>query len=413
MAPGHASPSIGESVRSRQVLSSQRLVEEDKTIQELSLFGGPLQWLGCRLGLVRGTNTIRLGVALGWFSWGVAILLAVLQGHGSEMFSLTVIGGYVRFLVAVPLFFLCETTVFPQMAEFARYIVRSGLVSGASLPALASDIGRVSRMANSWLAEGLFLLAAYMIPILAKVAPLPGSTGSLVSMLHFAGGGHTWINSWYLGFCLPLFRFLMLRWLWRLSLWWYFLWRVQKLELRLIPTHSDAAAGLGYLELVHENFAPLAFAISALFSAQFAEDIFAGTMAFETLYSVIPMVILLILALIIGPLFIFSRKLWICRWTGLSAHMGMVSRYVNAFDSKWIQDPDKSGESQLGSPDVGGLASLSTSLAVVRGMQPIPAGLRLVKRIAACVILPLLPLLLLKYPEDQLAARLLKALIGI
>ena len=33
---------------------------------DFSVIGGPLYWLGCRLGLVRrGTSTIALGVALG------------------------------------------------------------------------------------------------------------------------------------------------------------------------------------------------------------------------------------------------------------------------------------------------------------------------------------------------------------
>ena len=131
-------------------------ISEDATIQELSLLGGPLQWLGCRLGLVRGgTNTLRLGVALGLSAWGVLILLVLLVGSVPRLFSLAAIGVHVRFLLVIPLFFLCETWVTPLMTEFAHYIVRSGLVRGAALPALASTIRRVGRLKDSWLAEGL------------------------------------------------------------------------------------------------------------------------------------------------------------------------------------------------------------------------------------------------------------------
>jgi hypothetical protein len=390
---------------STQLAGTQDLVQ-DETIQELSLLGGPLHLLGCRLGLVReGTNTVGLGLALGLLPWTVLILLALLQGYRAEILSLAIIAVHVRFLVAVPMFFLCETCVVPQMAEFARYIVHSGLVPANSLPALASDIRRVRLMSDSWLAEFLLLVAAYMMPMLETVAPLTGRTGSWVSVLQSAGGELSWMAAWYLGFCLPLFRFLIIRWLWRLGLWWYFLWRVQKLELRLVPTHSDNAAGLGYLELVHDNFSLLAFAFSALFSAQFAEEIATGGMAFEALYAYVPIIVILMLALAIGPLFIFYPKLWICRWTGLSTYMGMASRYVNAFDRKWIQT-DRSGESQLGSADVQTLADLSTCLNVVRGMRPIPAGRRLATDITVCVLLAMLPLLLLKFPVSQLAEQL-------
>jgi hypothetical protein len=354
-----------------------------------------------------------MGVALGLLSWGFLSLLRLLEGSGSKLFSLAVIGVPVRFLVAIPLFFLCESSAVPQMAEFTRYIVRSGLVPEASLPKLASDIRRVGRMKDFWLAEILLLLAAIGLPLIASTGILPGRTASWVLILHSSGGRLTWADYWYLGFCLPLFRFLILRWLWLLGLWFYFLVRVEKLELRLIPIHSDGAAGLGYLETVHATFAPLALAISAVCSAGFAENISSRTMTFDSLYSSIPMVLLLNAALFIGPLFIFSRKLYICRWTGLSAYMAMASRYVNAFDGKWIRSKQASGESQLGTPDLQSLADLTNSVNVVRRMRAVPFSRRLLMDYAVCVILPLLPLLFLRYPVSQLAAQLFHIVSGL
>jgi hypothetical protein len=388
-------------------------MKENDKIPELSVFGGPLQRLGRRLGLVRGTtNTLWLGVALGLLAWGVLMVLALVQGFGHKMFSLAVIGVHVRLLVAIPLFFACETWVAPRMAEFVRYIVRSGVVPDAEVPALASAIRRVGRMKDSWLAEILFLLAVFAVPLIELIVDLPGKTGSWAAILGQAEGRLTWVHGWYLGFCLPLFRFLMLRWLWHLGLWWYFLWRVERLKLHLIPTHADGAAGLGYLEVVHEHFIPLVLAISAVFSASFAEDIFSGTMAFEGLYSLIPIVLLLTAVLFIGPLLLFTRKLWVCRSTGLSEYMAMASRYVHAFDCKWVRDEKASGESQLGTSDLQSLADLTNSVNVVRGMRWIPAGRGLAVALAASVILPLVPLLLMKYPFDELAARLFQRLTG-
>jgi hypothetical protein len=75
-----------------------------------------------------GTDTVWMGIALGLFIWGLLSLLRLLEGSGSEIFSLPTIGVPVRFLVAIPLFFLCETWVFLQMAEFTRFIVRSDFV---------------------------------------------------------------------------------------------------------------------------------------------------------------------------------------------------------------------------------------------------------------------------------------------
>ena len=381
---------------------------------EFSLFGGPLHRLGSWLRLVRGgTNTIRLGLALGLLAWGVLVLAGLLQGLGHKIFSLTVIGGHVRLLVAIPLFFICETWVAPRMAEFVRNIVASGLVSETELPALESDIRRVGRMKDSWLPEALILLVALMIPLLDTFGIVPGRTGSWESILALAGGKLNLTNVWYLGFCLPLFRFLTLRWLWRLGLWWYFLRRVEKLELHLVPTHPDGVAGLGFLEVVQQHFTPLIMAISAVCSASFAEDIISGAMAFETLYPMLPMVLLLVAVLFIGPLFIFSRKLWICRVTGWNEYMSMSSRYVSAFDRRWIRDETASGESQLGTSDIQSLADLTNSVRVVRDMRWIIADQSLVMALAVPVILPLLPLVFLKYPVNQLVLWLFQSLTGL
>jgi len=403
-----------------------RIMKEDDKIQGFSLLGGPLYQLGSRLGLVRqGTNTFWLGIAIGLSAWSVLVLLGLLQGVGSKLFSLAVIGVHVRLLAAIPLFFLCETWVFPRMAEFVRNITNSGMVPETELPALALDIRRVGRMKDSWLAEVLFLLLAFALPMVETLADLPGGgTGSWAVILDRAGGKFTLVNGWYLLVCLPLFRFLVLRWLWHLGLWCYFLWRVERLKLHLIPIHSDSTAGLVYLEVVHEHFAPLAIAISAVLSASFAEDISSGTMAFEALYRLIPMVLLLDAAMFICPLFIFTPKLWACRITGLREYMGMAFRYVDAFDRKWIRnmdmyghkwirDEEASGEDQLGTADLQSLADLTNSVNVVRGMRWIPAGRRLISGLAASAILPLLPLLLFKYPVTELAEKLFSALSGL
>ena len=109
----------------------------------------------------------------------------------------------------------------------------------------------------------------------------------------------------------------------------------------------------------------------------------------------------------------FSRKLYICRWTGLSEYMAMASRYVNAFDGKWIRHEKATGESQLGTADLQSLADLTNSVNVVRGMHAVPFSRRLVVDHAVCVILPLLPLLFLKYPVSQIAAQIFHIVSGL
>jgi hypothetical protein len=59
------------------------------------------------------------------------------------------------------------------------------------------------------------------------------------------------------------------------------------------------------------------------------------------------------------------------------------------------------------------LADLTNSVRVVRDMRLVPGSQRLVLELVACVILPMLPLLLLKFPVSEIAVRLFRTLAGV
>lgn len=386
-------------------------MEQLATIEELSLLGGPLHRVGCRLGLVRGgTNTFPLGVALGAFLWTVLIALTLIDGIGDQIFSLPVIGGHVRLLAAIPLFFLCETFVDPRMTTFVHMIVRSKIVPRNELPALESIVASITRCKDSWLAEGIFLLAAGLLSLIAPRLGLSGATAAFGS--HNAAGEITMTAQWYWIVCLPFFRFLMLRWVWRLGLWSYFLWRLVRLELHLIPTHPDSAAGLGYLELIQSHFMPLVLAISVVQSAAFAEEIATGKMLFEALYPAVAITLFLEAVLFLGPLLIVAPKLWACRVKGLSKYMEFAASYINDFDKKWL-GAKASPETLLGTSDLQSLADLANSMNIVRNMSWLPMSQHLLMSLAIAALLPIVPLILFKYPVAELIKKFFEIMTGM
>jgi hypothetical protein len=218
---------------------------------------------------------------------------------------------------------------------------------------------------------------------------------------------------WYLIVCLPLFRFLMIRWLWRLGLWCFFLWRLSRLDLQLTPTHPDGTAGLGGLEVVHAHFTPLILAISVVQAAMLAEELFTGLASFEAIYPAFALVLVVVAVLFLGPLFILTPKLWACRVKGLSDYMVFGSSYVNSFNRKWLGKGDPDREPLLGTPDLQSLADLGNSISVVRAMRVAPISLLLLKDYLLTALLPFLPLLLFKYPVAELAQKFFERLTGL
>jgi hypothetical protein len=375
-------------------------IKEEINNPEFSVFGGPLHKFGERLGLVRnGTNTSRLGLVLGLTIWITIIFLSLLQGSISKVFSIDFLAGHVRFLVVIPLFFICETWVSPRMTEFVNNIINSGLVPESELPVLDKIIRRINLIKNSWLVEAILFLLMFVLPLFGFNDLLPGKTSNTAWIFEQAGG-MTISNLFYTGFCLPLFRFLLVRWFWHLGLWVYFLYRLKRLRLKLIPIHSDGVGGLGYLEVVQEHFAPL------------AEEISSGTMPFEYLYYLIPVVLVLNLLFFVAPLFLFSTKLWICRVTGLNEYMVMAHHYVEAFDNTWIRDKNVTGQSQLGTGDIQSLADLTNSTNVIREMKVVPASRRLIMVFTISVVLPFLPFVFMKFDFNELMLKLVQMVAG-
>lgn len=297
------------------------------------------------------------------------------------------------------------------MTAFVQTIVRSEVVPRTALPGLESEIARAGRWKEAWLPEAIFLLAAVLLALIGPHLNLSG--GSAAYDPSRAADGMTLTGQWYWMVCLTVFRFLMLRWLWRLGLWCFFLWRVSRLELRLVPTHPDGAAGLGCLEVAHIQFLPLIVAISAVQSAAFAEEISAGTMAFEEIYSGIALILVVDAVLFLGPLFIFAPKLWASRMKGLSDYMAFAAHYVNDFDRKWLGAGGAPREGLLGTPDLQSLADLNNSVNIVREMRWVPMSMRMLSEFVLAAVVPTLPLLLFKYPLAELAQKFLARLSGL
>jgi hypothetical protein len=373
-----------------------------------SLLGGPLHQIGRRLGLVRGTNTVRLGLVLGIGLWLVVVALALIGGSTDRVFQMSVVAGHVRLLLVIPLFFMCESWVDPRMTAWVAMIASTGVVPPGATAALDAEIARANRRANAWWPEAAWLLIAIALEIAGTRLATYGTTEvedptrtSLAALMYFRVG-------------VTLFRFLLFRWVWKLALWSWFLWRVSRLNLHLIPGHVDRAGGLGTLEGVHERFTPLIAAHSILECAALAESIATGTIvAGAIIYPWMAMVLLVDGVVFIGPLLVFTDKLWASRTKAVGQYMTFAADYATRFEAKWIGGRAPEGAPLLGNEDVRSLAALDNTVSIVKGMRWITVGPRLLTMMALAAIVPFSPLLLFQYPIADLAQTFLSKLIGL
>jgi hypothetical protein len=91
----------------------------------------------------------------------------------------------------------------------------------------------------------------------------------------------------------------------------------------------------------------------------------------------------------------------------------LAAGYTRAFDAKWVRGGAPPGEPFLGTADLQSLADLANSFEIIRRMRIAPFGRALVVNIVAGSLAPMLPLLLLVFPLDELLAKILRLLLGV
>ncbi len=91
----------------------------------------------------------------------------------------------------------------------------------------------------------------------------------------------------------------------------------------------------------------------------------------------------------------------------------LASTYVRAFDEKWLRGGAPKDEPLLGSADLQSLADLGNSFSVVGQMRFVPIGSMQVLGLASAAVLPMLPLMTLAFPLDELIIGGLKSLVGL
>jgi hypothetical protein len=138
----------------------------------------------------------------------------------------------------------------------------------------------------------------------------------------------TLVGYWYALVSLPIFQFLIFRWIYRMMVWSSFLWKVSRLDLLLTPTHPDAAGGLAFLGKGLVPFGVVLFALSSAVSGAIATRIlFIGGRIEDYQWSYVA---LFVIGLVVfaGPLLIFVPKLLVLKQRGLLEYGILGSEYT-------------------------------------------------------------------------------------
>lgn len=341
-----------------------------------------------------------------WLPLGI---LAAIEGHFLGRQTLSFLGdieSHVRFLVALPLLIAAELVVHRRIRPVIKLFLKRGIVTPEDTPKFYAAIDAALRARNSPWLELAVLLFTYIAGHLFWRHQVALEASTWYASPDGTGIHLTLAGYWYSFVSLPIFQFILLRWYLRLGIWFLFLWRTSRLQLRLMSAHPDRSGGIGFLGGISYAFAPVLLAQGTLLAGLIASRIFYQGQNLMSFKVTIIMLAGFFVLMILGPLTIFTPQLSRARLNGLGEYGNLATAYVTGFDEKWFHGVPKG--KLLGSTDIQSLADLANSYAVVSDMRLVPFTLKDMVRLAVATVLPISPLLLTVMPFEELLTRFVK-----
>jgi hypothetical protein len=362
------------------------------------VLGGPLYQLFRRTHLSGDALELmsRRILIFALVAWLPLLVLALLGGHalggGFKIPFLVDIEAHVRFLIALPVLIVAELIVHRQIRPVVQQFAVRRMIIAEQVPKFHAAVNAATRVRNSAVLELVLVVLVYTAGHWFWRNGVALEQASWYATPNGTNLNLTYAGYWLAYVSVPLFQFILLRWYFRIVIWFWLLWRISKLDLRLTPTHPDRTGGLGFLGDTAYAYAPILFAQGALLAGVIASRIFYDGQALMAFKAEVALFVVVFVLFFLGPLTVFSGQLARVKRMGLREYGMLASHYVQEFDERWVQESAPGTEELLGSGDIQSLTDLEDRIVTVREMRPVPFGMNAVIVLVAASVAPLVPL---------------------
>lgn len=337
--------------------------------------------------------------------WVPLVILAALQDviwrTDSVRALANEIGVHARYLIAAPLLVVAQAKFAPQLNAILHQFVETGIVRGGERSRFHAALAATRKLLTSTTANIVIIGFAYAITASAAYSydysELPAwfRYGGVIQTYSLAG----W---WHLLVSLPLLLVLILSLLWRVALWGRLLWSISRLDLHLVASHPDHAAGLGFVGHSTRAFSTAALALMTIVAGRVAHLILTGGhLTTSGLLFNIGMVVL-VLAIFIFPLMTFAPVLLTTSQSTSLKYDALAEEVGAAFEAKWLGSRKREGRAALETPDFSATADLYSVVTNVHAIRLIPVSMKNLAVLGGMALIPFVPLPFIAIPPATL-----------
>ena len=357
-------------------------------------------------------------VGLTWVPLAVlAFLGGVGKGPGGENFFKD-IAAYMQLLLGLPLFVVAERIVSVHTREAAIQFVSTGAIRHQDATRLNKFHGTIQRLRKSITSDLVCVAIAYFLSVMT-ILPMIDDEKQTWHAYIPEGGIHEVLSAagwWELLIALPLLNYWWLRWIWKIMLWSWYLFRLSRFRLRLLASHPDRTGGIGFLSDVQTRFGLviLAYGITNVASTIAYKMAFEGaTLADHSVWG--PLVGFVIGAplLFTIPLFMFTKQLHRAKKRAVERYHRRAIERAIAFEQKWLERRSHGKHDAPGEAELIGLSNLNAVYDHIRKMRVVPFDARSFLELTMQTVgslLPILPYLGIPEPNLKMLESLYKAI---
>lgn len=351
-----------------------------------------------RLPVAKRLQRIRYSVGVTLVAFLMPALLCLLSGSEALRSFLADFGAQSRFFFVLPLLILGEPSLVMRLDRVAVHFLQDGLLEERDRPAFDAAFLRFTSLRGS-LASQIAIIALLYAAVITAVHTYAVSTPLLMWMRD-----KPWIQNlspaalWYFYISLPMIGFFLFRAVWCQFLWAVFMHRVARLDLRLIASHPDRAAGLGFVQTCLKGYYPLALAIGTILAGGVANRVVYGHASLASFEYMPFLAVSIVVVLCVTPLCAFMDLLWRTRNQGTLAYSGLVLGVGREFEKKWVSSNPATNGNPLAVQDFSATTDLYSIAANIYQMAVVPFAFGEVLPLLIASLFPAVPVILVALP---------------
>jgi len=355
----------------------------------------------------------KLAIVLWCITWLPLAIITAIEGtlySRTQMPFLDDVAIQLKLLVALPMLLMIGPGIDQKVRVVVKYLSETLMSADESEHVLAPALYKVKNRINSALAEVILLLIVITISISpAKGGVMRGEEGNARSWMFAIREGKQVLNlagNWVVYISIPVFQFILIRWIWKYIVWMLLLLRISRMKLDLKSTHPDQAGGLGILILPQQYFLKIFFAISIAISGELIVQLTNGPGSFTSIRNQGIGCIILCLFLVLLPLFFFMGKLIKTKNGGLVDLGQLGGAFSYRFDKDWINTKPIETRVSENVVDPSMLIDYSSIYSLLRQLRLFLFTPRDIIVMAIILFIPFIPILFIRFSVMEILQKI-------